>query len=119
MNPIRQAITAAVTGPIIALNPYANPASISVGVDVSSAVGATYGVQYTFDDVVGYNTSQPGIGVASPLWRNDVNLGAGTTTSGTSAYTTPIMALRIVVSALTSGTIQVEVLQGMNAGQQG
>ena len=118
MNPARIAMTAIGTSAIVLLNPLAAPFTATVGVDVSQAVGATYSVQYTLDDVAGINTPQPGIGVANPLWRTDVMLPVGTTTSGQSVYQNPIMAVRLVLAALTSGTVQFEVLQGMNAGQQ-
>jgi hypothetical protein len=112
-NPNRQAITAIGAATPIGLDYWQSPFNVSIEVDVSQAVGAVYSVQYTMDDIFGYNSQTPGVSVANPLWTTDVNLPIGTAVSGHSNYLFPIMAVRIVPTVLTSGTIYFKVLQGM------
>ena len=109
-NPVRQAITATGSATPILLDFFNAPFNATVGVDLSQAVGATYTVQYTLADI----ESLLGVTVTSPLWRPDPTLGTAQTNSGVTYYTSPIIAVRIVVSALTSGTIFVEVVQGIS-----
>jgi hypothetical protein len=104
---IRQAITT-ISAPPIGLDWLQSPFNVSLGVDLSQAMGVTYTVQYCLSDL---NDST----VTSPLWRADTTLGTNQTTSGTTQYTTPIMFVRVNVTAISSGTVYVEVVQGMSA----
>ncbi len=109
-NPVRQAITTTGNETPIMLDFYQSPFNVSIEVDVSQAVGATYGVQYTLDDILGIF----GTAVASPLWLPDANLPAGQTASGVSNYQFPILFAQVVVTALTSGTIYFKIVQGIS-----
>lgn len=106
-RPVRQSIASAVAGPWVGLDWLQSPFNVSIGVDLSNATGATYGVQYLLSD--------PNDSTITPLIRNDTNLPAGQTASGVSNYTFPVYAVRCNVSVLTSGTVVFEVLQGMSA----
>jgi hypothetical protein len=103
---IRQAITT-VSAPAIGLDWLQSPFNVSVGVDLSQATGVTYTVQYCLSDL---NDTT----VSSPLWRNDNTL-VGQTTSGTTTYSSPVMYVRCSVTAISTGTVYVEVVQGMSA----
>lgn len=114
--PKRIAITATGLTPAL-LDFFQSPFNTSIGVDVSGATGVTYGVQYTLSDFTGMLT--PGGAAAqanvNPLWRNDTNLPPGQTTSGITNYQFPVIGVRLNVTAITSGTVYLEILQGMNA----
>ena len=106
-RPVRQSITTVTAGPWVGLDWLQSPFNVSIGVDLSNATGATYGVQYLLSD--------PNDSTITPLVRNDTNLAAGQTANGVSNYTFPVYAVRCNVSALTSGTVVFEVMQGMSA----
>jgi hypothetical protein len=103
---IRQPITT-VSAPAIGLDWLQSPFNVSVGVDLSQATGVTYTVQYCLSDL-----NDPT--VSNPLWRNDNTLVAQTV-SGSTTYSNPVMFVRCNVSAISSGTVFVEVNQGMSA----
>ena len=116
--PIRQLIT--VTGAAAAqvLDFLQSPFNVSVGVDLSNATGAVYGLQYTLSDPTGMLYEPGGVlqnPTVAPLWRNDPVLGPGSNTSGLTGYTQPVFAVRLNVTALISGTIVLEIMQGISA----
>jgi hypothetical protein len=110
-QPIRQAITATGIATPQMLDFFQSPFNVTIGVDVSNAVGATFSLQYTLSDFVGLLV--PGT-VITPLWRQDATIIAGSTTSLVTNYIIPIFGVRLNVTGLTSGTIYLEILQGMN-----
>jgi hypothetical protein len=118
-RPIRQAIsTPGASTTLLAVDFYQSPFNMVVGVDASNAVGAVFGLQYSLSDIE--NLVIPPAGAVqnvtvTPLWRNDASIPAGSTANLTSNYTAPVTAVRLVVTALTSGTIYLELLQGMNS----
>ena len=113
-NPIHQVISAVGTGAIIVPDWMASPFNLTAAVDVSQAVGAVFGVFFTTTDPTGWVVTTPGAPTLTPLWRNDQYLPPGSSASGVSLYNFPIMGLKIVVTALTSGSIVFDVIQGMN-----
>lgn len=106
-NLIRKPIIATGPGAWVSLDYMQSPFNATVGVDLTSAVGATYGLQFTLSDV---NDT-----TITPDVRADVNLPAGTVVSGISVYQNPVTFVRINVAALTSGTIYMNVVQGVSA----
>ena len=95
-----------------------NPFNAIVGVDVSNAVGAAYTVQYTLSDYTGMlelagAVLSPNAG-ETPLWRADTTLGTSQSTSGVATYTAPVFGVRLNLTAITSGFVVLEVLQGMS-----
>lgn len=107
---IRQANTITGAGLAIGLDFLVHPFNATVGVDLSQATGVTYAVQYTLSDL-----NDPAVIAVGALWRADPTLGTNQTTSGVTYYTSPVFAVRINISAISTGTVYVEVLQGMSA----
>jgi hypothetical protein len=79
-----------------------SPFNASVGVAVLGT--ATYGIEYTLDDV---NNS-----AITPVWFADANLPPGQTASGVSNYMFPVQAIRVNITALTGAGLRFTVLQG-------
>lgn len=80
-----------------------SPFNMSVGVVLIGAATATFGVQFTLDDL---NDA-----TITPVWFDDANLPTGTATNGVSNYMFPVRAVRINVAAL-SGALRFVALQG-------
>ena len=106
-------ITASSTGTLgpVNLDYGAKPFTATIGVMFnSSTMTATYGVQYTVQDqqqLTIINSTLPITGV------DDVNLPTGTTSGNlTTNYISPVMAVRCVISAISSGIITFCVTQG-------
>jgi hypothetical protein len=81
-----------------------SPFNMSASVVVASGT-ATFGVQYTMDDL---NDSS-----ITPFWFDDANIPAGSTASEATNYMFPIRAIRINISAI-SGSVRFTVLQGIH-----
>lgn len=78
---------------------------ISLGCDLIVGGTLTYSVQYTFDDIgaAGYNP-------ATGNWQDHPTLSAKTT-SNASNLAFPVRAVRLNVTAYTSGTVRLTLLQ--------
>lgn len=70
---------------------------------VNPVVTATFGMQYTLDDVM---NTPPG----NVRWVNDTNIPAGTTTQKQSTYNFPVTALQLNITAST-GNVEWKILQ--------
>lgn len=104
-NPVSRIVSA--TGPTapVALDWRKDPFTATVQVYVGGGVTASYGLEYTLDDV---QTMPP----ANVRWVPEVAgmLPAGTTASGTARYSTPVCAVRINVASLAGGNLEMRVL---------
>lgn len=102
-NPVKLIISG--TGPSapVAFDWGKNPFSATVQVYVN-ATTASYGLEYTLDDL---QTTPSG----SVRWVGEVAgmLPAGTTTSGTARYSSPVCGVRLNVATLTGGAAQLEM----------
>jgi len=65
---------------------------------------ATYGIEYTLDDV-----NDPTV---TPVWFPDANLPTGQTASGVTNFMFPIQAVRINIAAISGAGVRFVVLQG-------
>lgn len=79
------------------------PFNVSVGVVLVSGT-ATFGVQYTLDDV---NNA-----AVTPRWIADATLPAGTSSTGFSAYQSPVQAIRMNIQSI-GGVLEFKVVQGL------
>ena len=97
------------TGPQspVSTDNYQGAFSCRVGVYIPAGSSATYGVEFSMDNV---NDS-----TITPRWFPDDMLPAGQTASGTSTYFAPIQFVRANISAL-SGALEMKVLQGSTPG---
>lgn len=111
MRPVRLSVGAlAVSTPVI-LDQYRDPFSVGVGVTLSAGASLTYTVEHTFDDVFAADFNP-----ATATWFPHASL-ATKTTSSDGNYAYPVMAVRLNVTAYTSGTATMTVIQaGMPGG---
>lgn len=103
-RPIRKTLsTAGVTTPV-PMDIY-QPTHISVAVVLAPASTLTYTVEHTYDDVFARNFNP-----ATAAWFPNVDL-AAETTNGETKYTTPVTAIRLNVTAFTSGSATITIIQ--------
>jgi len=81
-----------------------SPFNLSVGVILNAGATATYGVEFTMDDV-----NNPAI---TPVWLPDANLPAGQAANGVTNYMFPVMGIRVNIAAVTGAGLRFIVLQG-------
>lgn len=105
-RPVRQTATAAgALSPIILNNLNGSPFNVGLGVVLSPGATLTYTVEHTFDDVFA-----SGFNPATATWFPNATLTAQTT-SKDSNYAYPVTAVRLNVTAWTSGTATITVIQ--------
>jgi hypothetical protein len=111
MRPINQTATAA--GPLapIPMDHYRDPFNVGLAVVLSPGASLTYTVEHTFDDVYA-----PGFNPALATWFPNTTL-TGQTTSKDGNYAFPVTALRLNVTAFTSGTASFKVIQAGMSGE--
>lgn len=109
MRPIRQTRTAAGVTPPIPLDHYRQPFNVGIGVSVTGTL--TFDVEHTFDDVYA-----AGFNPATATWYKNTTL-TGRTTSTDGNYAFPVMAVRLNITAFTSGSATITVLQAGMAGE--
>lgn len=79
--------------------------NVGFGVVINGGGTLTYSIEHTFDNVF-----DPAI---TPTWFTHVSV-SGETTNQDGNYTSPIRALRLNVTAWTSGSATLSVLQGVS-----
>jgi hypothetical protein len=105
MRPVRVTLTAAGVSPPVVLDQYLSPFNIGLGIAVTGGASLTYTVQHTFDDVFA-----SGFDPATATWYANSGLSAKTASfDGNYAY--PVTAVRLNVTAWTSGSATLTVLQ--------
>lgn len=105
-NPNYQSISATGTGTPVILDWTVVPFNVSFAVELQGSSTATFGVQYTLDDV--------NDGSRSATWYYDSNVGSGTTGTFVGNYMFPVRAVRLETTALSAnGSIVFAVLQGL------
>lgn len=104
-RPIRKTLAAAGVTPPIPMNVHI-VANISISVVLAPTSTLTYSVEHTFDDVFA-----EGFDPDTATWfPNDVL--TGQTASADGNYAFPVTAIRLNVSAFTSGSAAITVIQG-------
>ncbi len=102
MRPQVVTLSSATTSAPLVMDRKQNPFNVGIGVTVTGT--ATYTVEHTFDDILGGVT---------PVWLPNATLTAATT-SQSGNYAFPVTAIRLNVTAWTSGNVVMTVLQGSN-----
>lgn len=104
-RPVTRTVSGATgTSSVVALNTLA-PVQFNVGLLADVTGTLTYSVEYTFDDVQA-NGYSPGSGV----WNAVTGMGAQTAdTTGSLSF--PVTGVRLNVTAWTSGSVTLTVLQ--------
>ena len=105
MRPVRVTVSSATVSPPIPLDQYLTPFNVGLGVTVSVGGTLTYKVQHTFDDVFA-----AGFDPATATWFDNATLVAKTASSDGN-YAFPVSAIRLNVTAYTSGNAVMNVLQ--------
>ena len=104
-RPIRVTVSSAAASAVIPMNTYAVPFNVGIGCDVSAGGTLTYTVQHTFDDV-----QSPTFSAATATWFSNSTIVAQTADKdGNYAY--PVTAIRLLVTAWTSGSVTMTVIQ--------
>ena len=104
-RPVRVTVSSATASAVIPLNTYGDPFNVGIGCDVSAGGSLTYTVQHTFDDVWS-STFNP----STATWFSNSTIVAQTSDKdGNYAY--PVTAVRLLVTAWTSGSVTMTVIQ--------
>lgn len=80
---------------------------IGIGCVISGGAVLTYKIQHTFDDIFD--------ATVTPTWFDHSNI-VGTTTNKDGNYAFPVAAVRLVVTAYTSGNVTATFLQSSGQG---
>jgi len=105
MRPVRLTVSSQAASAICPMDQYISPFNVGLSVNLSSGATLTYTVQHTFDDVF-----SPTFDASTAKWFDHSSLAAKTASSdGNYAY--PVSAIRLNVSAYTSGTATLNILQ--------
>jgi len=110
-RPIRVTVGSATTSGVIPLDNYRTPFNVGIGCALSAGASLTYKVEYTYDDVQSA-TFNP----ATATWFDHATL-AAKTTSADGNIVVPVSALRLNVTAYTSGTVTMTVIQAGMPGE--
>lgn len=105
MRPIRVTVSSQTTSNPIPMDHYQGPFNVGLGVAVSAGATLTYSVQHTFDDIWA-----PGFDASTAVWYTNSGLGAKSTTLDGN-YAFPVTAIRLNVTAYTSGSATMTVVQ--------
>lgn len=105
MRPVRVTVSSQAASAPIPLDVNQDPFNVSIGVALSAGATLTYSVQHTFDDVFAKNFDP-----STAVWFTNSGLSAKTT-SLDGNYTLPVTAIRLNVSAFTSGSATMTVIQ--------
>lgn len=105
-RPVTRTVSSAASSAVVALNHQGpNPFNVNLLADVSAGGTLTYTVEYTLDDVFD-NAYNPANGV----WTAVTSMGAQTADAAGS-LSFPVTGVRIRVSAYTSGSVTLTVVQ--------
>lgn len=104
-RPVRVSVGSQTSSSVIPLNTYGDPFNVGIGCDVSAGATLTYTVQHTFDDVW-----SPTFNPANTTWYSNSTIVAQTADKDGN-YSFPVTAVRLTVTAWTSGTVTMTVIQ--------
>lgn len=105
MRPVRLTVSSQTTSAVVPMDIYLDPFNVSVGVSLSAGATLTYTVQHTFDDVFATNFDP-----ATATWYSNASL-AAKSASADGNYAFPVTAIRLNVSAYTSGSATLTLVQ--------
>ena len=105
-RPVRVTVGGVGVSPPVPLNNYTSPFNVAVGCDVSTgAVGITYSVEYTYDDVFAANFNP-----TTATWFSLAGITAQTADKDGS-FISPVTAVRLNITISTSGTVTMTIIQ--------
>ena len=105
MRPVVVSVGALGSSAVVPLDHYKQPFNVGVGVVLSAGATLTYTVEHTFNDPFDSSFS-----AATATWFPNTGLSAKTASSdGNYAY--PVRAVRLTITAYTSGTATMTLIQ--------
>lgn len=104
-NTTRVTVGSQTTSVPIPLSTYADPFNVGLGVKLSAGASLTYTVEHTFDDVQSASFTP-----ATAVWYSNATIVAQTTNKDGN-YAFPVTAIRLNVTAWTSGTATLTAIQ--------
>jgi len=104
-RPVRVTVSSQSSSAVIPLSVNADPFNVGIGCSISSGASLTYTVQHTFDDVY-----SPTFSASTANWFSNATVVAQTT-SKDGNYAFPVTAVRLTVTAYTSGSVTMTVIQ--------
>lgn len=108
--PLQRSETYSTTGTKGSWNCDPSIAAFSVNLAVILSAGTcSYTLQYSYDTL-----DDPTLTDSDATWFDSDDLPAGTTASGEANFSTPIARVRLVIAALSGGTLTMKMLQGMS-----
>lgn len=107
MRSITRTVSSLTSSTAVPLDTYRNPFNVSIGCVVPSGT-LTYKVQHTFD-----NVQDPAV---TPTWFDNATI-TGKTASFDGNYAYPVTAVRLTVTAYTSGSVTMTVVQAGMPGE--
>lgn len=105
MRPIRVTVSTQTASKTLPMDQYISPFNLGLGVVLSVGADLTYTVEHTFDDVWAANFNP-----ATAKWFSHATM-VNKTTSFDGNYAYPVTAIRLNVTAHTSGTATLTVVQ--------
>ena len=110
-RPIRVTVGSATTSAVIPLDSYRSPFNVGFGCALSAGASLTYKLQYTYDDV-----QAASFDAATATWFDHATMAAKTASSDANIVV-PVTAVRLNVTAWTSGTATLTILQAGMSGE--
>jgi hypothetical protein len=104
-NTTRVTVGSQTTSVPIVLSTRADPFNVGLGVKLSAGATLTYTVEHTFDDV-----QDPAFSPATAVWYSNATV-VSQTTNKDGNYAFPVTAIRLNVTAWTSGTATLTAIQ--------
>jgi len=104
-RPIRVTVSSATSSRVIPLNTYISPFNVGIGCDVSAGGVLTYTVEHTFD-----NVQSPTFSAATATWFSNSTI-VSQTADKDGNYSYPVTAVRLTVTAWTSGSVTMTVIE--------
>ena len=90
------------------MDPSIAPFNAAVNITLSAGT-ATYALQYTLNPL-----DSPTAVDSDAVWLDSPDIPTGTTGSATTSFLTPVARIRLVIAALSGGTLTMEAIQGMS-----
>lgn len=111
MRPIRVTVGSATSSNVIPMDRDHASFQVSVAVALSAGADLTYTVEHTFDDVFAANFDP-----STAVWFPNTGL-SSKTASAEGNYTNPVTGIRLRVSAYTSGSAMMTIIQSGTPGE--
>lgn len=93
----------------IDFDPSIAPFNASAAVIVGAGATASFKLQFTVDNFDG-----PLMTDSAANWFDSTDIPAGTAASTTAAFITPVTRIRLVIAALSGGSLTLNTLQGLS-----